>query len=59
MSSTSGPGAPVAMATLRPGSAVHQAVIFPASVVASLKPCGVSGSLRPGLHGNTGQPCRA
>src|SRR5690349_8077610 len=58
-SSASGPGAPVATATLNAGQLVHQWRIRAGSVVASLNPWGVAGSLSPGLHGNTGQPAAA
>src|SRR5437773_531114 len=58
-SSASGPGAPVATATLHSGELVHHQRMQDVSVVASLTPCEVAGSLRPGLHGNTGQPAAA
>jgi hypothetical protein len=53
-SSTSGPGAPVAIATLAFGHFRHQARITSGLVVASLNPCSVRGALRSGRHGNTG-----
>ena len=58
-SRTSGPGAPVAIATLRFGSRRHQSRIWRSSVDASWNPLRVAGSLLPGRHGNTGQPARA
>src|SRR5262245_26854859 len=51
--------APVAIATLRFGSAPHQLAIRSGSILASLKPCFVYGSLLPGLHGNTHNPFAA
>ncbi len=50
-SRTSGQGAPVAIATFLSGRAFHHARITAGSVVASLTPCGVSGSLVPVCRG--------
>ena len=56
---TSGPGAPVAIATFRSGFRDHQAAMRSGSVVASLNPCATAGTFSPGMQGNTGQPARA
>ena len=52
-------GVPVAIATFLPGAARHQEMMRSGSVVASRKPCLVTGTFSPGMHGNTGQPMRA
>ena len=48
--------APVAIATPAVGQRCHQAAITAGSVVASCRPCAVSGTLRPGLVVSTCQP---
>src|SRR5215831_685782 len=50
---------PVGAPIIAFGHFPHHARICAPSVVASLKPCGVSGFLSSGLHGKTGRPLRA
>lgn len=50
---------PVAMPTLASGCCVHHVRTWPASAVASLNPCAVSGCLAPGTSGKTCQPFAA
>src|SRR5580704_11907590 len=57
-SRTSGPGVPVAIATLC-GVCCHQVRMVAELVVASLQPCLVAGILASGLQGKTGHPAAA